>query len=364
MKIIVYRVIGIFLLSVVHPNINLIPMQPTAQDTWIKEATATLLKLSKPTKGSIELLRKELAQYPNTNSCICNDFDDEALTCLVTTYENQLQALSFWTNNACGITSGGIRALCKNQPNLTQLYLPESSLGDDDIAHIAEGLPQLTELDCSSCPEVTQKSLACFPKLTKLRHVSTAYSGICPDSFIDFICCHPHITSFDFPNNKAVTNDHLARLARERHNLVSFTLHGNELVTDTGLIPIATACTELATVYIADCPNISDSTIVALAANRSITNAMLIGLTISDDAFSAFVTTHPHLENLSILWCNKLTSKAYQAITEHCRSLKWFQYSLLPEAQEVSVPKDVIIALKAAIEAIKERNPECVFDEH
>eukprot|EP01032_Pedospumella_encystans_P009069 gene9069-10707_t len=213
----------------------------------------------------------------------------------------------------------------KRCPLITSVAMRDKG-NDSKVAALARALPNLQELYLEDSDKVKSAGVVelalCCKNLRKLELAHT--SGVTNESLIALAQNCPHLTFLDC------------------------VFAGGHKATDIGITQLVQACTELETLILPYCNEISDVSVVALAHNcprlqkrhalrgGRITDAGMIALStrcpplrhltlcfskITDAALFSFATHLPGLKELCFHNCDAITSAGVAALAQRCVGL-------------------------------------------
>ena len=228
--------------------------------------------------------------------------------------------ISFTNFTAATMTYMGLKC-----PLITSVAMRDKG-NDSKVAALARALPNLQELYLEDSEKVKSAGVVelarCCKNLRKLELSHT--SGVTNESLIALAQNCPHLTYLDC------------------------VFAGGHKATDVGIIQLVQGCTELETLLLPYCNEISDVSVVALAQNcprlqklhalcgRRITDAGMIALSthcpplrhltlcfskIKDAALFSFATHLPGLKEVCFHNCDAITSTGVAALAQRCVGL-------------------------------------------
>lgn len=200
-----------------------------------------------------------------------------------------------------------VQRTCKRFFKIAPNNLPHISfapyrrkLSKQAMIRIVRAYPSVTSLNFAKCSQIDDEALQAITDAA-LSLTNLVLTG-CPltDAGIVALASGKKailLTNLDISYCIELTDTSLLALAMACSELVYLNLTFCEKITDGGLLPLIAACTKLQELNIANCRAITDSVLTTLA------------------------TSCPGLKAIDLRWCNKLTYKGIQALANACKKL-------------------------------------------
>jgi hypothetical protein len=215
-----------------------------------------------------------------------------------------------------------LHVLASFTPNLTQLDVHGTSVGDSEVAEFLEHCPKLASVDCSFCPNVTNALLALMP--TSLPHLQSVKLLGAP------------VQLFDVDAAQLVSK------------CAALSILHITAITDSGLIALAGACPQLTHLSIADPSLLTDRTIITLARNCPLlTDVFLRGRCgVTDTALTELAVRCKNLRRLGLTGCVHLTAAGIGAVVKNSTQLAYLSFpASANETGRMAIPAAVQVVV-------------------
>lgn len=219
-----------------------------------------------------------------------------------------LEALATWPNRktlthldciGCAqLTDSGFQsiALC---PNLKELIVTYTSMGDATLAAICRACEDLTVLHCDACENLTDEGFKGIALCKKLQELNIRNSQLGDSALREIWQNCKELVGLDCYNCKLLTDEGFKNIVPNT-KLQKLYL-GATAVGNPGLISICKACPELITLACSGCTNLSNDGFQAIALCKKL-KALYLNWTKIEDR--ALISICQACQELAILECN------------------------------------------------------------
>ncbi|KAJ8613592.1 hypothetical protein CTAYLR_006125 [Chrysophaeum taylorii] len=258
------------------------------------------------------------------------------------------------------LTDEAIKAIAENCPSLKSIILG-SELTTTALKEIG-GCRSLESIDVSLCRNLTDEVIETIAKgCSSLKSITVAHNSEVPAAAlkairtcralesIDFSRCYNltdeaikaiaadchSLQSINISRCDKVTNEAIKAIAKDcRRSLVSVNISGdieieNHWLSSDAIKELARGCTKLTGIDLSWCANLTDDAVAEIGANcHSLKAIQLTSMDfarshdLSDSAIIAIADGCPLLESIWVQGWRQLTTKAIEALSTKCTSLK------------------------------------------
>ena len=218
-----------------------------------------------------------------------------------------------------GISDVGIAKLGDGLPSLQSLDVSRCiKLSDKGLKAVALGCQKLRQLHITGCRLITDNLLLSLSKsCLQLENLGAAGCNSITDTGISALAdgCH-HIKFLDISKCNKVGDPGVCKVAEvSSSHLVSIKLLDCSKVGDKSIYSLAKCCSNLETLVIGGCRNISDASIqaLALACSSSLRSLRMDWcLKITDTSLRSLLSNCELLVAIDVGCCNQITDVAFQ----------------------------------------------------
>ena len=309
---------------------------------WIIRRQVKLNCMSIGCQTSMNMYEKLVAHnkdlvFIDLSMCeLTNDMID-----LISRYCQKLKHISISNNSSSfQISDDCVTTLAQSCPLLRSIDMSyHDDLSDASVIAIARSCSLLEQLDVSGCRHLSDASIKeVFRNCPRLRHVylngcsqitdsawgnenlshfEAAKLPISPLETLDLGCC-------------ALISDNGVKTLTSRYkNLTSFTLTGNEQITNQAVVSLATHSKNLRKLNLNRCSNIGDIALEALAGRQRVFSPLeelklshCAAISTDSPTIDRFLSTTGSLQRLDISGCGWLTGAHLQRLAATARSLR------------------------------------------
>eukprot|EP00164_Ancoracysta_twista_P003829 GFYU01005137.1.p1 GENE.GFYU01005137.1~~GFYU01005137.1.p1 ORF type:complete len:1530 (-),score=451.33 GFYU01005137.1:156-4745(-) len=190
----------------------------------------------------------------------------------------------------------------QQHPELKELCLSNTNVGDMEIADIATNCPKLEFVDLSWCSNITSVAIECLatscPDIRRLRLDGLPIRDIGKDELCDALDLFQEITDISLCWVEDLTDEDLEEIAEACPFLLRISLQGCSGIGDVGVVKLSEYCAELENIDLHGCVLVTDS------------------------ALSGLQQGCPNLRILSIRWCTKVTDHGLLKLANNCVDLE------------------------------------------
>lgn len=223
----------------------------------------------------------------------CHGLTDESMIPLVSTCHE----LRFYGICHCEeVTEHAIEALAENNPSLTECDLSYSTIGGEELAHLAITRRELQHMNLSHCNNMSTESIVMLIK----------------------VCTG--LLSLDLAANSQVTTAVTQEIATQPRQLEELNLcYCGDAVTDEIVLGIASRCPALTALNLSQCTAVTDDAVLGLAA--ACPGLKFLDLSgcvqITDASLMALQLHCPGLQSLEVIQCKRVTVEAVDRMIEN-----------------------------------------------
>lgn len=251
----------------------------------------------------------------------------------------------------CYITDLAISVVVKNCPGLQSMKLAKCyNVTDASMLTISQYALELHTFHLIYNCEVTIEGYrSVLIKCSKLQHIGVSccrkFDGtilaeialrcanlrtlsigslrdVTEDHLIPFQGRCLHLKTLDFQPFPSVSGNAIAAVAEQYTDLQTLRLHLFG-IKDISIKRIVDKCTQLKTLYLAGCRNITDSGILVVARNCPLLESIDLShcKRVTDESCVALAESCPHLTSVSFSHCSYVTDIGVSALSTHCPDL-------------------------------------------
>ena len=241
--------------------------------------------------------------------------DDDGLADLARSAPN-LSTLRVGGEHA-GVTDAGIVSYLAASPQLVELDLSSSHVGDAPLLALAEGKCSLTTLNLYYAKNVTDTGVSALASCEALTSLSLTGTRVTDVGVASLAAGAADIHVLDLGMTK-VTDEGLAGAIEAMPSLTSLDVHWTK-VGDATMAALA-AHTSLSKLLASHSDSISDAGLEALAGMSTLTEVHLGG-GVTDKGVSALAKGNSGLTLVDLTWASDVGDGAVAALVEHCPDL-------------------------------------------
>ena len=218
-------------------------------------------------------------------------------------------------------------------PKLQECYFYNSSLADEGVIGLAMSCPDLEMLDLSRCLRISDATIASLVQCRELKKLKlwgnnqltdAAFAGL-PEG------CWPKMEILYLGGLRRLSEVSIVSLARACPSLVEVVLSDTN-VTDEAVWTLCQLCPLILELYINDCPNVTDRSLVAISEHLPSLAALSCGgnNAITDDGIEKLVAKCHSIKSLRINGCRSISNRSVLLIAQYSeqRDLRRRSYSV------------------------------------
>uniref|UniRef100_A0A183BJ57 F-box domain-containing protein n=1 Tax=Globodera pallida TaxID=36090 RepID=A0A183BJ57_GLOPA len=245
---------------------------------------------------------------------------------------------------------------------------------DIALKFIGEGCKRLEELNLSWCEQISDIGIAYVAKSCPNLHTlfCKGLENLSSQCFGQLVM--PELRALNLFSCPNVTDETVADVARNCHQLEFLSLSNCKEITDQAIVSISHGCPKLRDLELAGCANLTDSGFVQLAKNCHELERMDLEecLLITDSTLSNFNNGCPNLYSLSLSHCENLTDNGLADLcVAHRERLQVLELDNCPNITDLALESmkhltvlervdlyDCQMITKDAIKKFKQARPE------
>uniref|UniRef100_A0A914HZX8 F-box domain-containing protein n=1 Tax=Globodera rostochiensis TaxID=31243 RepID=A0A914HZX8_GLORO len=245
---------------------------------------------------------------------------------------------------------------------------------DIALKFIGEGCKRLEEINLSWCEQISDIGIAYVAKSCPNLHTlfCKGLDNLSSQCFGQLVM--PELRALNLFSCPNVTDETVADVARNCHQLEFLSLSNCKEITDQAIVSISHGCPKLRDLELAGCANLTDSGFVQLAKNCHELERMDLEecLLITDSTLSNFNNGCPNLYSLSLSHCENLTDNGLADLcVAHRERLQVLELDNCPNITDLALESmkhlkvlervdlyDCQMITKDAIKKFKQARPE------
>lgn len=228
-----------------------------------------------------------------------------------------------------------LRSMAKRFSGVIELDLSQSEsrsfypgVTDKDLEIIASGFQYLKILDLRNCKGITDTGMTTLGKrMSSLQSVDVSFCKKLSDKgFIDLVQGCSNLRRIHLKNCRLISDELLRALSKTCAYLEDLGLSGCSNVTDSGLGYLANGCRRIKSLDVSRCTKIGDdgvSNISRVCSSSIITLKLLDCYFVGDKSLFSLAYSCTNIETLVIGGCRNISDDSIKSIADSCKkSLK------------------------------------------